>query len=307
MKKLFVFTGLLCFFLNANAQNIFPDNGNVGIGTTDPQEKLQIGNAYTFHDGGHKVIGFLYKPSGGVDLSETQFSGEIRFDPVNGKFFIGTSNTITSNPVARITIDNSGNIGIGTKTPNATLQIGESNNSGSPDSEIEIKRLSLAPITHSGSDWFFTTRDNNPYANLDIGYGNNKTLTLRHDGNVGIGTTTPDSKLTVAGNIHSREVKVTVNAGADFVFDKDYNLPTLEKVQEFIQQNGHLPEIPSALDMEQNGIHLSEMNIKLLQKIEELTLYVIDLNKKNEQHQNFIEAQSEVIKALKKEITELKK
>ncbi|UOB17885.1 tail fiber protein [Abyssalbus ytuae] len=99
-------------------------------------------------------------------------------------------------------------------------------------------------------------------------------------GNVGIGTTTPDSKLTVAGNIHSREVKVTVNAGADFVFDKDYNLPKLEKVQEFIQQNGHLPEISSAADMEQNGIHLSEMNIKLLQKIEELTLYTIEQEEK---------------------------
>ncbi|UOB17887.1 tail fiber protein [Abyssalbus ytuae] len=130
----------------------------------------------------------------------------------------------------------------------------------------------------------------------------NKSFMFAHmySGNVGIGTITPDSKLTVAGNIHSQEVKVTVNAGADFVFDKDYTLPTLEKVQEFIQQNGHLPEIPSAADMEQNGIHLSEMNIKLLQKIEELTLYTIEQEKK-------IRNQARENKELKNKLNNLEK
>lgn len=175
-----------------------------------------------------------------------------------------------------------GNVGIGTTSPNATLQIGDSNNSGNPAAEIEIKRLSLAPVTHSGSDWFFTTRDNNPYANLDIGYSNNKTITLRHDGNVGIGSPNPTSKLTVAGNINSREVKVSVDAGADFVFDKDYALPSLQEVEKFVTVNKHLPEIASAKEMQKEGINLSEMNIKLLQKIEELTLYVIEQNKRIE-------------------------
>ncbi|WP_394775880.1 hypothetical protein [Flavobacterium sp.] len=100
--------------------------------------------------------------------------------------------------------------------------------------------------------------------------------------NVGIGTTNPTSKLTVAGNISSREVKVTVDAGADFVFENDYNLPPLESVYKFIKENKHLPEIASANKMQKEGINLSEMNIKLLQKIEELTLYMIDQNKKME-------------------------
>jgi hypothetical protein len=100
-------------------------------------------------------------------------------------------------------------------------------------------------------------------------------------GNVGIGTTTPDSKLTVAGKIHAQEVKVTATAGgADFVFKNTYNLPKLQDVEQFIKNNKHLPEIASAKEMEENGLFLAEMNIKLLQKIEELTLYTIQQEKR---------------------------
>ncbi|SCY78205.1 tail fiber protein [Flavobacterium anhuiense] len=101
--------------------------------------------------------------------------------------------------------------------------------------------------------------------------------------NVGIGTVNPTSKLTVAGNIASREVKVTVDAGADFVFEKDYNLLSLESVDQFIKENKHLPEIASAEEMKKDGINLSEMNIKLLQKIEEMTLYMIEMKKRNDE------------------------
>ncbi len=99
-------------------------------------------------------------------------------------------------------------------------------------------------------------------------------------GNVGIGTENPEAKLTVAGKIRSREVEVMINAGADFVFDNNYPIKTIEELDTFIKKHKHLPEVPSAKEMEKNGIDLGEMNIILLQKIEELTLYIIDQNKK---------------------------
>jgi len=122
-----------------------------------------------------------------------------------------------------------------------------------------------------------------------------------NNGNLGIGTNTPDSgyKLTVKGKIWTREVKVTSTAGgADFVFENTYKLPTLEEVEQFITENKHLPEIASAKEMEENGIHLAEMNIKLLQKIEELTLYTIQQQKELEAQQKEIEAQHQKNKSL---------
>jgi hypothetical protein len=100
---------------------------------------------------------------------------------------------------------------------------------------------------------------------------------------VGIGTEDPKNLLDVKGTIHAQEVKVDMNNWSDFVFHPSYQLKPLIEVEKFIKTNGHLEDIPSATEVEQNGVNVGEMQAKLLQKVEELTLYVIELKKEIEQ------------------------
>ncbi len=107
--------------------------------------------------------------------------------------------------------------------------------------------------------------------------------------NVGIGTTNPGSyRLAVNGNIRAKEIKVETG-WADYVFKESYDLPTLGEVEKHIKEKGHLINIPSGKEVEENGIQLGKMNKLLLEKIEELTLYVIELKKENENQQCEIE------------------
>ena len=91
----------------------------------------------------------------------------------------------------------------------------------------------------------------------------------------------PNGNALLQGKFECTEIKVSSSPTADFVFEDDYNLKSLDEVEKFITTNKHLPEIASAKEMECNGVNVGEFQIKLLQKIEELTLYVIDLKKEN--------------------------
>ncbi len=108
-------------------------------------------------------------------------------------------------------------------------------------------------------------------------------MRIERDGNIGIGTTTPSNKLEVNGTIRSKEVKVEASPWPDYVFEEDYELRSLEETEAYIQENKHLPEIPSAEEMEANGVALGEMNRLLLKKVEELTLYLIQNEKEKEE------------------------
>lgn len=131
-------------------------------------------------------------------------------------------------------------------------------------------------------------------------------MIIKGDGKVGIGTTTPDMKLTVKGNIHAEEVKIDLNVPApDYVFKSDYKLRSLEEVESFIKENSHLPEIPSVKEFAKNGVMQAAMDMNLLKKIEELTLYTIEQEKKIKIQENKFEEQNSKIQELEKLVNKL--
>ncbi len=103
-------------------------------------------------------------------------------------------------------------------------------------------------------------------------------MRITKNGNVGIGTTDPKNKLSVNGTIWAKEVKVALNDAADWVFEPDYQLKSLEEVEAFINEQKHLPDMPSADEFRENDLNVAQMDNLLLQKIEELTLYMIAIN-----------------------------
>lgn len=122
------------------------------------------------------------------------------------------------------------------------------------------------------------------------GGAENLRMAINANGNVGIGTSdTKGYKLAVAGKMISEEVVVKLQGNwPDYVFEKNYNLPTLTELEAYIKVNKHLPEVPSACVVEENGVNLGEMNAILLKKVEELTLYVIEQQKVNQQQNDKI-------------------
>jgi hypothetical protein len=200
---------------------------------------------------------------------------------------------------------NGGNVGIGTTSaPIAKLHVvdvaGGFFFDGSNDTYNRFKSTDVTPTT--GKDLLFSAQAAGTTPDLYI----NSTL-----GYVGMGTTKPDSKLSVNGTIHATEIKVTATVPADYVFEKyylgqsslkpDYTLLTLSEVEKFTKENHHLPNVPSAKEIKDNGLHLGEMSNILLQKIEELTLYSIDQQKTVEKQATTIEKQAMAIERLENE------
>ena len=109
------------------------------------------------------------------------------------------------------------------------------------------------------------------------------------NGNLGVGTSNPTSRLSVNGNIRAHEVKLELTGWSDFVFEPTYRLRPLSEVESFILANRHLPDIPSESEVLENGIELGAMDAKLLQKIEELTLYMISMEKRLKEQDLLIE------------------
>lgn len=203
----------------------------------------------------------------------------------------------------RMVINSTGNVGIGVINPTAKLQtIGSIYSNATRSNTIFTGNIGTDNANFIGSEgyWAFRTATDNSF-NLDV-YNSNapvSAITVMQNGNVGIGTLSPDSKLTVKGTIHTNEVRVDINApiqGPDYVFEKDYDLLALSQLEAYINQYKHLPEVPSAKEMEENGLNLKEMNLLLLKKVEEVTLHLIEQNKKIEDLKKLVEVLESEIK-----------
>jgi len=301
--------------------NTFPSSGNVGIGTTVPNSTLVV-NAATSGDGGtHNGSGSVVfikqntiwdanQPwalfvSGYSSLGGIRVNGA---DPQRGIFktsgqlgvAVGDNSSITfsqNSTDERLKIDPNGNIGIGTANPQAKLHVegdfwmqktgspaGLQFHAGLNNASLQFIKYGTkhAGVVFNGSQLIFKGMSTGPDHDPDQTLNNTENVESIFLGNVGIGTTTPQAKLAVNGDIFSKKVKVTQTGWPDYVFATDYKLPSLQEVEAFIKQNQHLPEVPSAKEVEEKGLDLGDNQAVLLKKIEEQMLYILELNKKNQ-------------------------
>ena len=208
-----------------------------------------------------------------------------------------SSGTDIPNESVKFTVENNGYVGIGINSPTDKLHIkgnfsisNSQQNANEYFGELKFFNSYATQNFHAASIGVKTKISGNgawDHSNIVFstwnGYNSlSEKMRISANGDVGIGTDIPDAKLTVKGDIHSQEVKVDLNGAVapDFVFENDYNLRSLTEVEEYINIYKHLPGIPPGREMEEKGLMLKEMNLKLLQKIEELTLYLIEQNKK---------------------------
>jgi len=263
---------------NANLA-INPYGGNVGIGTTSPSCKLQVGDAT-----GQVTLGIFGKsttadvaPMLAFVRSNAWYMGM----PSAAGFSLGYNIASYSDADilagSKFYITSSGNVGIGTTSPGVKLDV--NGDMGIKGSNKIYLADDLGTPPYIKGIW-----DSNDYTGMEFHSGfsglDTTVIVISANARVGIGTKTPQNLLDVYGTIHAKEFKASLDGWSDYVFDKDYKLLSLNDVENYINTNKKLPDIPSAKEITTDGVKLGEMNALLLKKVEELTLYVIEQNKK---------------------------
>ncbi len=277
MKKILIIV-LVCLLPSLLSAQSYLEN--VGIGVTNPSFPLHIGGTLgaeilldpnNTRADRYRIMAASdeggYTPGDAFAIYNVD---SYRYDLVlknNGFLGIGTTNPQTK-------LDVAGNMRINSYSPSIVLQ--RNADYGGYIQGVQTRLLDGTGTwwwgTQSGSVWYISKGE----------YSGPRYFSILSNGNVGIGTNNPGNyKLAVEGKIGAREIVVTSAGWSDFVFADDYQLRSLASVAAYIETNNHLPDVPSGAEIEQGGIAVSEMLAKQMQKIEELTLYVIELEKEN--------------------------
>ena len=223
---------------------------------------------------------YVYFGSNLLDQSQ-HFNYALLQHKTNGDTFLNSPEELRLriNNTDKVIVANNGNVGIGTTNPAGILEVRSTNNNGLRFNHGNTSSISFLPNDGDSQFHISHTLDNRLTISHGASVAQGKLLTIKNTGEMGIGTTSPDAKLAVNGNIHAKEVKVDLVGWPDYVLTKGYDLPPLAEVEQHILEKGHLINIPSAKEVEENGIQLGEMNKLLLEKIEELMLYTLQQQK----------------------------
>ena len=269
---------------------------------TNSKDVTVYTSGYT-SSGGSNASTFAIKNESGADVSGASANISQMWDGINAP---NQSKTIYG---SLITTGNNNQLGGNTMVNGAMtlnnglgLTLSQSNSNGQQQIYFKEVGVNRSQLTSNFTDDKFYFYHN----------GGNRVI-IDGMGKVGIGNSSPSYQLDVSGtsrftqkmiledDIEAKKVKVTATPGSvpDYVFSNDYALRTIPELEEFIKTNSHLPNIPNAKEIETNGQNLGEMQLKLLEKIEELTLYVIEQNKK-------VQGLEEIVKKQSSEIIQLK-
>ena len=244
--------------------------GNVGVGIDTPLYKLSLNGDAGLYNGSN-FIGFL--GNSGKDFLINSKTGSLLAGTSPDNLILQYSGTFGTS---------TGRIGIGTNSPTGRLHVfgasGELFRAGTTSSAIQMTNDFIQFIGGSVGKFFMQLSGNN--LTLSNSSGNNSGLLTLNGSQVTIGQVTPaiGYKLSVGGKAICEELKVQLQGSwPDYVFANNYSLPSFNELRNFIKTHHHLPNIPAAAEMEKNGLELGEMQRKMMEKMEELTLYVLQL------------------------------
>ena len=251
---------------NTNNLLFIKSDGNIGIGTGNPTTKLDV-------SGTARATNIISTSS--IQASTLSVSGLTQSDSLTVTNKIQSNSLkVTENIQARLLQISSNVVFNGLAgSSSKVVTVGTDGKLSSADYSTFYDNLG----NHTA------TQDINLSGNKIVGSSaGTKGIYVSSSGNVriGDGSMIPTNALEVNGTVRSKEVLVEITGWSDFVFKKDYNLMSLAEVERYVKENGHLPGVPSAADVEENGIGLGEMNAILLQKIEEMTLHLIEMEKR---------------------------